>query len=566
MNENGTRSKGPIKNKLNQKYLKWIGIGVCGVAILSLTLYLTQAKEMPDSAIKDTDFSKSEQVVPKKELKKEQRESNNKKKETVEDVYKNYGISPNRPSAVSRNNAGYSSLSSSDLGTISRVLNEKKDEGKVATTIPTTVLPVLPTPTPAVPDQEVPKPKPKPDPVDPIPVINKPTISLTQNSVVVGQGDIFSPYDYFTIDNGGDTATTIQVSTVETTELGQYYCTIIATNSAGMDEKTLPVLVNGRPTITVLTEVIDIPVRSQPDLLSFATANDAEDGDISSSLTFTSDVDTNKEGEYTVTYTAVDSHGFTVSKTVTAKVTNEAPIIHATDLEIEIDQPFNVLDHVKVTDREDGEIKLSNENVLKNNVDTSKEGIYEVTIGDVKDSDGKNASEKTFKVTVKNELPVIEIPDTVLIVGETFNVETFKQSVKVTDREDDKKNVPVKVTFDEEALKQVSTDKPNTFIIAIEATDSHGGKSTMNAKIVVEEKKESEPDPKDNGDQNKPSTEIKAPEVEQILIKQTVVQTPTVSEEPKVNRSIEENLGTIEATSTDKLPTLDVKSEKESTK
>lgn len=78
---------------------------------------------------------------------------------------------------------------------------------------------------------------------------------------------------------------------------------------------------------------------------------------------------------------------------------NEAPVIHTDDKTIYVHDIFYPLEDVSATDKEDGDIILTDQNVIKNNVDTEKAGMGEVTY-QVSDSRGATAS-KTIQVTVK---------------------------------------------------------------------------------------------------------------------------------------------------------------------
>ena len=62
---------------------------------------------------------------------------------------------------------------------------------------------------------------------------------------------------------------------------------------------------------------------------------------------------------------------------------------------------FNPLANVTATDKEDGTITLTKDNIIANDVDTSKAGTYHVTYK-VTDKNGAS-SEKTITVTVKEK-------------------------------------------------------------------------------------------------------------------------------------------------------------------
>ncbi|WP_444195081.1 immunoglobulin-like domain-containing protein, partial [Catenibacterium sp.] len=100
--------------------------------------------------------------------------------------------------------------------------------------------------------------------------------------------------------------------------------------------------------------------------------------------------------------------GATSRKTITVTVNpkieplNEAPTIDVTDKEITVGDKFDPKEGVTAKDKEDGNLTDKIE-ILKNTVDPSKPGVYEVTY---KVTDRKGAScTKTIKVTVKEKAP-----------------------------------------------------------------------------------------------------------------------------------------------------------------
>lgn len=129
------------------------------------------------------------------------------------------------------------------------------------------------------------------------------------------------------------------------------------------------------------------------------TATDIEDKDLTSKITYTSNVNTKVEGNYTVTYSVTDSGNLTTTKTITVKVIpNNKPVINAEDITIKQNSTFNPLNYVTATDVEDKD--LTNKVIVKENtVNTKVVGEYKV-IYEVTDSD-KNTTTKEVKVTVK---------------------------------------------------------------------------------------------------------------------------------------------------------------------
>ncbi|WP_115716236.1 galactose-binding domain-containing protein [Amedibacterium intestinale] len=109
---------------------------------------------------------------------------------------------------------------------------------------------------------------------------------------------------------------------------------------------------------------------------------------------------------------------------------NTPPTINASDVTIKVGSEFNPLKYASAVDEEDGEIKLTKENIIKNTVDPSKEGKGIVTYR-VTDKDG-NSVEKTINVTVENSV-VVDKTDLNKAIKEARSIETSKyteESVK----------------------------------------------------------------------------------------------------------------------------------------
>ncbi|MFQ9510680.1 MAG: immunoglobulin-like domain-containing protein [Lachnospiraceae bacterium] len=80
---------------------------------------------------------------------------------------------------------------------------------------------------------------------------------------------------------------------------------------------------------------------------------------------------------------------------------NEVPTIHATDKALAVGDTFDPLVGVTAIDKEDGNIPLTKDNIIINDVDMSKAGTYHVTYK-VTDKNGASV-EKTITVTVKEK-------------------------------------------------------------------------------------------------------------------------------------------------------------------
>ncbi|MBE9897134.1 DUF5011 domain-containing protein [Enterococcus casseliflavus] len=335
-------------------------------------------------------------------------------------------------------------------------------------------------------------------PLPPIIQETTPTINVFAQTIYLNQGDSFSPYVYFSVTDSGDSSPIIEVSSY-TLSVGTNTISITATNRFGNSASaTLIVIVNSRPVLTPPATEIDLEIHDKIDLLDYIQANDLEDGDITDYVRVSTNLDMTKEGSYEATYRVRDSSGASARPvTITFHVTNEAPVIHTQDIEWEIDQPLNPLDFVKVTDREDDRdgltIEATEEHIIENNVDISKEGTYTVRFGGIGDRDGKLAEEQTMTVTVVNEAPSIYVPDMIIETGATFDQNHFINSIIVSDREDDKKGLLPTIEVDGAALNAVDTSSEGEFLIPISATDSHGKRSEAVGKVIVVASQEQEP-------------------------------------------------------------------------
>ena len=112
-------------------------------------------------------------------------------------------------------------------------------------------------------------------------------------------------------------------------------------------------------------------------------------------------------GTYNVTYKVTDKNGASAVKTITVVVNpkieelNYVPTINATDKVLTVGDNFNPLNGVTAFDKEDGDIKLTKDNVIVNNVNMDVAGTYNVTYK-VTDKNGASVV-KTITVTVKDK-------------------------------------------------------------------------------------------------------------------------------------------------------------------
>lgn len=482
-------------------------LGIGTVALLGNSLSSTDETSTADT---------QEQISEESNTTTKERESPNVKegnKDKAASIFDRFELAPPLGGLFSgdqRRETGSAALQPQELLSIANAIRERDSQETPET-------PVTPQP-PALPEGPL-LPVPEPDdegdfpiieppvivdppivdpPLPPIIQETTPTINVFAHTIYLNQGDSFSSYDYFSVTDSGDSAPIIEISPY-TLSVGTHTISIRATNRFGNSASAnLIVVVNSRPVLTPAAAEIDLEIHDKVNLLDYIQADDLEDGDITDSVRVSTNLDMSKEGSYEATYRVRDSSGASARPvTITFHVTNEAPVIHTQDIEWEIDQPFNPLDFVKVTDREDDRdgltIEATEEHILENDVDITKEGTYTVRFGGISDRDGKLAEEQTMTVTIVNEAPIIYVPDMIIEMGATFDQNHFINSIIVSDREDDKKGLLPTIEVDDAALNAADTSSEGEFLIPISATDSHGKRSEAVGKVIVVTSQEQEP-------------------------------------------------------------------------
>lgn len=259
--------------------------------------------------------------------------------------------------------------------------------------------------------------------------------------------------------------------------------------------------INAAPVIKATDKTLTVGDTFDPK--ADVTATDEEDGDLTDKIIVEkNDVNTDVAGKYEVTYKVTDRKGATSRKTIIVTVNpkmepiNAAPVINATDKTLTVGDAFDPKADVTAEDVEDGDLTGKIE-VLKNEVDTTKAGKYEVTY---KVTDSKGASRtKTITVTVNpkmeplNEAPTIDVTDKEITVGDKFDP---KDGVTAKDKEDG--NLTDKI----EILKNtVDPSKPGVYEVTYKVTDSKGASCTKTIKVTVKEKA-----PAPSKDNNKTTT------------------------------------------------------------
>jgi hypothetical protein len=231
------------------------------------------------------------------------------------------------------------------------------------------------------------------------PQVPAPTISLigdtTLNWTAGGTGATYADPGYNTT-NGSYTNTVVKKivggrysfqsddpTTISGLDLGTYLITHYAVNSLGVVayvNRTLNVRDVANPTISLIGDATMNITTQQGFIDPGATATDEQDGDLTSSIVVTDNIDYTKLGTYTVTYTVSDAAGNTSSTTRSVVLTDDTPpVITLNGDSSVIHEATQAYDDAGATaiDNIDGDI--SNNIVTTSNVDINTPGIYNVT-------------------------------------------------------------------------------------------------------------------------------------------------------------------------------------------
>lgn len=321
-----------------------------------------------------------------------------------------------------------------------------------------------------------------PDPIEPIhPIEPNDAPVITSYDQQLHVGEVFNPMAnvsaYDTED--GDLSAKVKViaNTVNMEKEGTYKVTYQVTDSQGArttTRSTVKVL-NDAPIIIAINKTVSAGSTFEP--MRGVFAYDKEDGNITGKVeVLLNNVNTNKAGDYQVVYGVTDRHGKQTTKKISVKVTNEAPIITATNQTIEQGDTFDALAGVTASDKEDGDI-TSRLKVVNNTVDTDVVGEYEVTY-QVTDNHGLT-TEKTITVTVvhTNVAPIIEAKDVLIRKNSDFDV---LSKVTAFDEEDGD------ITDHIQVIKNtVDMTTVGIYDVTYQVTDSNGATAEKTVKVTV---------------------------------------------------------------------------------
>ena len=154
-------------------------------------------------------------------------------------------------------------------------------------------------------------------------------------------------------------------------------------------------------------------------------------------------------------------------------VSNNQPVINASDKTIKEGDSFNPLDGVTASDKENG--NLTNKITYESNVNPNKEGTYKVTYTVVDNSNFHASKTITVKV-ISAENPIITASD-----SEVKQFEEFDYMDGVSAKAYDGTDLTDDITYD----KTVNTDIADTYEVTYKVKDSKGKEASKTVKITV---------------------------------------------------------------------------------
>ncbi|STY41540.1 immunoglobulin-like domain-containing protein [Listeria booriae] len=306
--------------------------------------------------------------------------------------------------------------------------------------------------------------------------------TFTTSDVYLKVGDKFNPYAGITASDteDGDLTDRIDIdsSNVDMTQAGTYaveYSVTDSDNNTTKITRHVYVRTNDKPVIHASDQTFKAGASFNP--LAGMSASDTEDGDITANVTITAnDVDANQAGTYHVTYSVTDSDDNTTTKTITITVlTNEKPVITATDITQKAHRSVDPMAGVTASDLEDGDL-TANIKIIANDINIDVPGDYHVTYS-VLDSDG-NETEKTITVTIlSNDAPVIHGQDVTFKAGKAFDP---MAGITASDTEDGDITSAIEMTAND-----VNPDVAGVYHVTYSVTDSDGNTTEATYAVTV---------------------------------------------------------------------------------
>lgn len=270
----------------------------------------------------------------------------------------------------------------------------------------------------------------------------------------------------------------VLTNSVDMTKSGTYsveYSVTDSDNNTTTIKRNVYVRTNDKPVIHASDQTFKAGATF--DVMQGMSASDTEDGDITSKVSVTAnDVNAMKAGTYHVTYSVTDSDNNTTNKTITITVlTNEKPVIEASDITQKAHRPLDPLAGVVASDLEDGDLTASIK-VIANDVNIDVPGEYHITYS-VLDSDG-NMTEKTITVTIlSNDPAIIYGQDSSFKAGSAFDP---MAGITATDTEDGDLTANIQIVAND-----VNADVAGVYHVTYSITDSDGNVTEQTYTVTV---------------------------------------------------------------------------------
>lgn len=212
-----------------------------------------------------------------------------------------------------------------------------------------------------------------------------------------------------------------------------------------------------------------------------ATASDTVDGNLTTSIVVTNNVNDQVSGSYTVVYDVSDSAGNTAQATRTVNVVDTSPPV----ITLQGASPIQVYQGQTYTDagataQDAYEGNITSDIVTTNPVNTSNLGPYLVRYN-VDDASGNSATEVTRTVNVVvNNIPIISgnQEDYIIEVGGTFGNAEALEGVSASDTEDGN------ITADIVLTNPVNTAVVDTYTVRYNVDDSLGNSAVEKTTTV----------------------------------------------------------------------------------
>lgn len=325
--------------------------------------------------------------------------------------------------------------------------------------------------TPTVEPSPTPTSTPTPTPVDQAPTISfADVLYLHLGKKSFNLMDGVSAHD---VEDGDLTNKVVYANTVDINTEGTYQVTYQVADSAGhKTSATRDVVVTNDAPVIHVSGNNQTEVGHAFDPLQGVTADDYQDGDLTTEIKVAGDVDTSKPGDYELTYTITDKNGTvtTLKRTVTVFATAPTLDVSKVPTELKVGDQFNPKANVTAVSPY-GDVIVA----IDGSVDTSKPGSYELAYTATDKFGQKTVKQVTINVVAdKPTLDLSKVP-TKLKVGDHFEP---KASVTATSPYGD-------VTVDVDG--SVDTSKPGSYVLTYTVTDKFGQTTTQNLTVTVSE-------------------------------------------------------------------------------